>query len=73
MPTYQLACDDCGCDYEIFLTRVLTDADKTCPNCGSSKVRQVYRDFFGFRKSGGLGGSSSESGSGGCGSFGGFR
>jgi putative FmdB family regulatory protein len=75
MPTYQLICDDCGKDFEFFLTRVLRETDKVCPSCGSSKVRQVYRDFIGYRPSGskGSGGSSSDSGSGGCGSFGGFR
>jgi putative FmdB family regulatory protein len=70
VPTYQLVCDDCGKDFEFFLTRFLKDSDKVCPNCGSTKVRQVYRDFFGFSLSGG---KDSDSGSGGCGSFGGFR
>jgi putative FmdB family regulatory protein len=75
MPTYQLICDDCGKDFEFFLTRILRDTDKVCPSCGSTKVRQVYRDFIGYRPSSGksLGGSSSDKGSGGCGSFSGFK
>ncbi|MBI4734003.1 MAG: zinc ribbon domain-containing protein [Rubrobacteridae bacterium] len=74
MPTYQLVCDECGKDFEFFLTPFLKDSDKICPSCGSTKVRQVYRDFFGFNLSGGKSsGGSSDSGSGGCGSFGGFR
>ncbi|HZD60970.1 MAG TPA: zinc ribbon domain-containing protein [Anaerolineae bacterium] len=48
MPTYQFACNDCGKDYEFFLTRMLRDSDEVCPSCGSTNVRRAYRDFFGY-------------------------
>lgn len=72
MPTYQFACDGCGKDFEFFLLRMLKDDDKVCPSCGSTKVRQVYRDFFGY--TGHRVSSSSSGGSCGSGGFsGGFR
>lgn len=48
MPTYQFICDSCGKDFEFFLMRVIRDEDKVCPNCGSTSVRQAYREVFGF-------------------------
>ena len=39
MPTYELRCDDCGAAWDLFLLRLLKDADKICPECGSSHVR----------------------------------
>lgn len=73
MPTYQLVCDDCGKDYEFFLTRVLRDSDKKCPSCGGTNVRQVYREFLGFRLGGSRGSSGSSCGESGSGKLGGFR
>jgi len=74
MPTYQFACDDCGKDFEFFLTRMVRETDKVCPNCGSTKVKQVYRDFFGFapsRSSGSSGYSGGGYSAGGCSTGGG--
>jgi putative FmdB family regulatory protein len=39
MPTYELRCDECGVGYEVFLLRLLKDADRICPDCGSTRVR----------------------------------
>ncbi|MBE0446685.1 MAG: zinc ribbon domain-containing protein [Actinobacteria bacterium] len=58
MPTYQFVCNDCGRDYEFFLTRMLRDGDELCPDCGSTNVRRAYRDFFGYRVSHSSGESS---------------
>lgn len=71
MPTYQFVCDSCGKDFEFFLMRMLRDEDKICPSCGSTDVKRVYRDFFGFSGSscGSTGGGGYYSG-GGCGSGG---
>ena len=71
MPTYQFICNDCGSDYEFFLTRMLRDEDKVCPSCGSKNVRQAYRDFFGYTAVRSVSGGYSGGGSG-CGT-GGFR
>lgn len=38
MPTYALTCAECGNRFEIFLMRIIRDADKVCPKCGSSSV-----------------------------------
>jgi len=73
MPTYQFICNDCSNDYEFFLMRMLRDSDKVCPKCGSTNVKQAYRDFFGFA-SPRSGGCSTDSGCGsGGGGYGGFR
>ncbi|MDP2401451.1 MAG: zinc ribbon domain-containing protein [Actinomycetota bacterium] len=40
MPTYELTCHDCGERFELFLMRMLRDADKVCPSCGSVCVQQ---------------------------------
>lgn len=64
MPTYQFVCDDCGSDYEFFLMRMLRDTDKVCPKCGSTNVRQAYRDFYGY--------TAAKSSSGGGGYSGGY-
>jgi putative FmdB family regulatory protein len=39
MPTYDLRCEECGAGFEVFLLRLLKDADKFCPECGSTRVR----------------------------------
>ena len=39
MPSYDLRCEACGHRFEKFLTRLLRDSDKVCPECGSADVR----------------------------------
>ncbi|MDO8880087.1 MAG: zinc ribbon domain-containing protein [Coriobacteriia bacterium] len=38
MPTYELHCTECGHRFDRFLTRFIREADKVCPECGSTKV-----------------------------------
>ncbi|MBN1193537.1 MAG: zinc ribbon domain-containing protein [Coriobacteriia bacterium] len=38
MPTYELRCPDCGCEFDRFLMRLLRQSDKVCPECGSMRV-----------------------------------
>ena len=59
MAIYDLKCDDCGHDFEIFVTGFLTEDDKLCPQCQSRKVSQKFYSSFG------IGGSCSSSGGGG--------
>jgi putative FmdB family regulatory protein len=40
MPTYDLACRSCGNRFERFMTRLIRDDDKVCPECGSTEVSQ---------------------------------
>ena len=60
MAIYDLKCDDCGHQFEKFVTGFLSDEDKTCPRCDSRKVSQKYNGTFGI--------GTSSAGSGGCGS-----
>jgi putative FmdB family regulatory protein len=57
MASYDLLCDACGHDFEVFRQGFLKDEDRVCPDCGSSDVRQKFSSFL---KN--IGGSSS----GGC-------
>jgi len=63
MPTYELHCVDCGYRFDRFLTRLLREADKVCPKCGSTKVERGVGGGF-IAPPARLGGS--------CGSRGGF-
>lgn len=39
LPTYDLTCEDCSEQFEIFVMRMLRDGDKICPRCGSNRVK----------------------------------
>jgi putative FmdB family regulatory protein len=66
MPFYDLKCDDCGHQFEKFVTGFIKDDDKECPRCYSRKVSQQYSGGFGIggSLSGGGGGCSVPPGSG---------
>ncbi|MBF4509465.1 MAG: zinc ribbon domain-containing protein [Aeromicrobium sp.] len=38
MPTYDLRCGECGHRFDRFLMRLIREADKVCPKCGSTRV-----------------------------------
>ncbi len=38
MPTYELACRDCGHRFDKFLMRILRNDDLVCPECGSTEI-----------------------------------
>lgn len=59
MAIYDLKCDECGEEFEKFVTGFLKDEDRECPECGSRKISQRYTGFFGV-------GSSSCGTGGGC-------
>jgi putative FmdB family regulatory protein len=59
MAIYDLACEDCGHEYEKFVPGIIRDEQKRCPECDSDKVIQKYNSFS-------IGCSSSGGGSGGC-------
>lgn len=59
MASYDLVCDACGHDFEVYRQGFLKDEDRTCPDCGSTEVRQKFSSFL---KN--IGGSNS--GGGGC-------
>ncbi len=55
MSSYDLVCEDCGDDFEVFRQGFLKDEDKVCPACGSTEVRQKFSSFLS-----GIGGSASD-------------
>jgi len=46
MPSYDLACEGCGTEFEVFRTRFLRDEDRECPDCGAMGARQLMRAGF---------------------------
>lgn len=45
MPTYDLACEDCAVEFEVFRQGFLRDEDRVCAECGSIEVRQLITGF----------------------------
>lgn len=54
MASYDLVCDACGREFEVFRQGFLKDEDRVCPDCGSSEVRQKFSSFL--KNLGGSGG-----------------
>jgi len=46
MASYDLVCDACGHDFEVFRQGFLKDEDRVCPDCGSADVRQKFTSFL---------------------------
>ncbi len=46
MASYDLVCDECGHDFEVFRQGFLKDDDRVCPECGSTEVRQKFTSFL---------------------------
>ena len=46
MASYDLVCDACGHDFEVFRQGFLKDEDRVCPDCGSTEVRQKFTSFL---------------------------
>jgi putative FmdB family regulatory protein len=45
MPSYDLHCQKCGNEFELFLQRFIRDEDRVCPKCGSTDVNQSIASF----------------------------
>ena len=56
MASYDLICDTCGHDFEVFRQGFLRDEDRVCPDCGSGEVRQKFTSFLSNLSGGGGGG-----------------
>lgn len=56
MAFYDLKCDDCGHQFEKYVSSFLKDEDRVCPQCQSHNVTQEYKGTFGIS---GFGSSSS--------------
>jgi len=46
MASYDLVCEACGSDFEVFRQGFLKDEDRVCPECGSNDVRQKFSSFL---------------------------
>jgi putative FmdB family regulatory protein len=46
MASYDLACDDCGHEFEVYVQGFLKDGDRVCPECDSTEVRQKFSSFL---------------------------
>jgi putative FmdB family regulatory protein len=46
MASYDLKCDSCGGDFEVYVQGFLKERDKVCPECGSREVTQLYTGFL---------------------------
>jgi putative FmdB family regulatory protein len=65
MASYDLVCDECEHEFEVFRQGFLKDEDRVCPECGSQNVRQKFSSFLS-----GLGGTSTSCAPSGRSSFG---
>ena len=46
MASYDLVCESCGHEFEVFRQGFLKDEDKLCPDCGGAQVRQKFSSFL---------------------------
>ena len=46
MPSYDLRCEACETEFEVFLTRFLREEDRVCPSCGAVGARQLLTAGF---------------------------
>ena len=66
MPTYDLACEACGHDFEAFRQGFLRDEDRVCPECGARDARQRFTGFVTARPSRGTATTTAQAPGGGC-------
>ena len=41
MPTYDMECERCGRQFEVFRQGFLTDADRSCTSCGATATQRL--------------------------------
>ena len=46
MPTYDLACRECGLNFEVFRQGFLRDEDRVCKGCGAGQAEQRLTGFI---------------------------
>jgi len=51
--TYEFVCKDCGKEFEVYVQGFIEDADRRCPACESTSVRQKFSSFLRSLGSGG--------------------
>ena len=46
MASYDLVCNECGNEFEVYVQGFLKDGDRVCPECDSAEVRQKFSSFL---------------------------
>ncbi len=46
MATYDLVCNECGNEFEVYVQGFLKEEDRVCPKCDSTDVRQKFSSFL---------------------------
>ena len=46
MASYDLVCNECGIEFEVFVQGFLKDEDRVCPKCEATDVRQKFSSFL---------------------------
>lgn len=46
MASYDLVCEKCGHEFEVYRQGFLKDDDRVCPACESVEVRQKFSSFL---------------------------
>jgi len=46
VPTYEFECKDCGHRFEIFASMSEREKGLKCPNCGGTKLSQIFGSFL---------------------------
>ena len=46
MASYDLVCEKCDHEFEVFHQGFLKDEDRVCPECGCEDVRQKFSSFL---------------------------
>jgi putative FmdB family regulatory protein len=46
MASYDLVCEKCENEFEVFRQGFLKDEDRVCPECGSEDVHQQFSSFL---------------------------
>ncbi len=64
MPTYDLRCEACPHDFEVFRQGFLRDEDRACPQCGG-QAQQLITGFVACRSSSQMAGAAASGGGGG--------
>jgi putative FmdB family regulatory protein len=46
MASFDLVCNECGHEFEIYVQGFLRDDDRVCPKCDATDVRQKFSGFL---------------------------
>lgn len=50
MPTYEFVCKKCRKEFELFVNHVVTEEEKTCPECHGRELEQRFTELLGYNQ-----------------------